>query len=178
MTHYIAYAPTRTELDAQAICEDLEIPCIVPRKVEAIRQGKRRWPDPVISAAWPNYAFLTLTDAQWHQLHQLRKPPFRGTFHLVAAKEWDRCLLPAVARVEQDFQYRMEMIEAGQRVAEYNAGDALTMIGGPFAGQMLRFKAMVEAAHEVFPQIKATMDMMGREVDVLLDPIHARKAAE
>ena len=52
------------------------------------------------------------------------------------------------------------------------------MIEGPFANQILRFKGMVEAAHEVFPQIRASMDMMGRQVEVLLDPIHARKAAE
>ena len=144
-THYIAYAPTRTELAAQEICDDLDIPCIVPRKVDGFRQGNRRWPDPIIRPLWPNVALLTLTDVQWHQLRRLPKPRFRGTFRMIDPREWERYVLPVIRRVEQDFQFRMEQIEAGHRIEEYEIGDILEMMGGPFIGQMLRFIGMVEA---------------------------------
>jgi transcription antitermination factor NusG len=61
-----------------------------------------------------------------------------------------------------------------QRVAEYKPGELLHIIAGPLAGQMATFIRMIERADETFPEIEASLTLMGREVKTRVDPIHAR----
>lgn len=79
-----------------------------------------------------------------------------------------------IDRVERDFAARMAQIEAGERVHEYNPGDLLQIIAGPFAGQLARFQSIAEAGEH--PQIIAETDMMGQVARVMIDPLKARKA--
>ena len=83
---------------------------------------------------------------------------------------------PFRARVDADFYARQAAIDAGQKVAEYEPGDLLQIMAGPFAGQLATFRKLAETDHDLFPRIKADVELFGRTTTIDLDPIHARRA--
>lgn len=168
MTLYAAY--TRREFDAQEECETLGITCHVPRKVEMIRQGKRRRPDPVIRPYLPGYMFIETNADGWHML--------KSTKHIrslmgIGPNEARR-VMEFVCKVETEYSQRMAQIAAGERVAEYAEGDTLEITLGPLAGQLARFKRIAEGA--MFPEVVAETEFMGQAVTIRLDPLAARRA--
>jgi transcription antitermination factor NusG len=168
MTLYAFY--TRREFDAQEEAEALGLTCYVPRRVDLIRQGKRRRPDAVIRPYLPNYVFVE-TDA--HGWHMLRDSKHLRTWMGISdgsAKQ----VMAFIGRVEADFAARMAQIEAGERVSEYAPGDLLQIIAGPFQGQLARFKRIAEGA--IFPEVVAEADIMGQAVTIRLDPLAAKRA--
>jgi transcription antitermination factor NusG len=161
---------TRREFDAQAEAEALGITCYVPRRVDMLRTGKKRRPDPVIRPYLPGYLFAETDAAGWHML--------RGTKHLrtwmgIGPNEAAN-VMRFIDRVEAEYQHRMAQIEAGERVSEYQPDDLLQIIAGPFQGQLARFKRIAEGA--MFPEVVAEADIMGQAVTIRLDPLAARKA--
>lgn len=168
MTLYAFY--TRREFDAQEEAETLGLTCYVPRRVDLIRQGKRRRPDAVIRPYLPGYVFIETDAHGWHML--------KGSKHL---RSWigigegnARQVMAFINRVEGDFAQRMAQIEAGERVSEYAPGDLLQIIAGPFQGQLARFKRIAEGA--MFPEVVAEADIMGQAVTIRLDPLAAKRA--
>jgi transcription antitermination factor NusG len=170
VTLLLAYAAR--EFDAQEEAEALGIVCLVPRRVDLIRQGKRRRPDAIITAAWPRYIFADCTPDEWHHLKDIKG--FRSVTW-VPDREAQSIRKQAHA-IERAFEQRMAQIEAGERVSEYEPGALLNIISGEFAGQVATFTRMVEQAGEIFPRIKAEMEFFGRAVKVDLDPLDVRKA--
>jgi transcription antitermination factor NusG len=169
MTLYAFY--TRREFEAQAEAEALGLTCYVPRRVDLIRQGNRRRPDAVVRPYLPGYVFIDTDNHGWQAL--------KGSKHL---RSWigigggnARQVMQFIDRVEADYQARMAQIEAGQRVDEYEPGDLLQIIAGPFAGQLARFQRVAEGAG-MFPELIAEGDLFGQAVTIRLDPLAARKA--
>lgn len=168
MTLFAFY--TRREFDAQEEAAALGLTCYVPRRVDLIRQGKRRRPDVVERPFLPGYVFVE-TDAEgWHML--------KGSKHF---RQWlgigpseARRVMEFIGRIDAEYAARMAQIEAGERVSEYNEGDLLEIIQGPLTGQLARFKRIAEGA--IFPEVVAEVDMMGQSVTVKLDVLAARKA--
>ena len=174
MTLWIAYAKTGRELAVQDACEALGIEAHVPKRVDLIRQGKRRRPDAITSPYLPNYVFIYATDQERHWLRDVRE--IRDFMGVLPQEE--RAVRSFVDRVEHDYAARMAQIEAGQRVDEYNPGDLFTIMAGPFAGRTAMFRRMVEAGG-LFPKIEATLDLelLGRPVIATVDPIDAKRAS-
>jgi transcription antitermination factor NusG len=170
VTLLLAYAAR--EIDAATEAEALGISCLVPRRVDLIRQGKRRRPDAVITAAWPRYIFADVTDTQWHTFTAIKG--VRSVLW-VADKEAVTVRKQANA-IERAFEQRMAQIEAGERVSEYEPGALLNIISGEFAGQVATFTRTVERSQEMFPRIMAEMEFFGRAVKVDLDPLDVRRA--
>ena len=168
MTLYAFY--TRREFDAQEEAEALGLTCYVPRRVDMIRQGKRRRPDPVVRAVLPNYVFVE-TDA--HGFHMVRQSKHFRSWVGIGPNEARR-VMAFIDQCEADYQARMAQIEAGERVQEYNVDDVLEIIQGPLVGQLARFKRIIEKG--VFPEVVAEIDLMGQAVTIRLDPLAARKA--
>lgn len=167
MTLWAAY--TRREFDAAEECEALGITCYLPRKVEMIRQGKRRRPDAVVRPYLPGYLFIE-TDAEgWHMI--------KATKHIRTlmgiGQNEARRVMAFIDRCEAEYQARMAQIEAGERVSEYQVGDLLEITLGPFQGALARFKRIAEGA--MFPEVVAEAELMGQVVTIKLDPLAARK---
>ncbi len=170
MTLYAFY--TRREFDAQEEAETLGLTCYVPRRVDLIRQGKRRRPDAVIRPYLPGYVFIETDAHGWHML--------KGSKHL---RSWigigegnARQVMAFINRVEGDFAQRMRQIEAGERVSEYAENDLLEILDGGFKEKLLKFSRVVERANG-FPLIVAKTEMFGREVEIPLDPLNVRRAS-
>lgn len=176
MTLWIAYATAGREFSAQEQCQALGYTCDVPRRVDLVRHAKRRTPDKVVRPFLPNYLFLHGGNDAFHAVKDIKE--IRGTAMGVGDSEARR-VKAFIARVEADFAARMAQIEAGERVSEYQPGDMLTLMTGPFAGQLARFRRMVEGAHDAFPQIEAELaiSLMGRAVMATIDPINAKRVA-
>lgn len=172
MTLWVVATANGQELNVQEQLEAMNLQCSVPLRVDMIRQGKRRRPDVVERAYLTGYAFAWFAVEDWHTV--------RGAKHVrtmmgVSAQS-ERLVRAFIDRVEADYRARMEQIDAGLRVAEYNPGDLLQIMTGPFAGQLARFMRMLETAHDVFPLIEAEIDVFGRLAKVQVDPIAAKRA--
>lgn len=174
---WIAYAASGHEFSVQEQCEVLGYACDVPRRVDMIRHAKRRRPDKVIRPFLPNYVFIHGDDSAFHALREIKE--LRGTALGIGDNEARR-VKAFIAKVEADFTERLAQIEAGERLSEYRPGDVLTLMTGPFAGQLATFRRMVENARDVFPKIEAELavNLMGKPVTAIVDPINARRAAE
>jgi transcription antitermination factor NusG len=173
MTLWVIATTTGQEQLVQEQLDALALSCAVPLRVDMRRQGKRRRPDPVVSAYLPGYAFAWFGDDDWHAVREAKH--VRSMMGVTAAAE--RGVQAFIDRVEADYRDRMAQIEAGQRVCEYEPGDLLQIMGGQFLDRLARFRRMVDEPGEAFPQIEAETEMMGRTVRVRLDPIAVRKAA-
>lgn len=171
MTLWACYVKSGKEFEAQEEAQALGITCHVPRRVDMIRQGKRRRPDPVVKPFLPNYVFCDLTDQQWHAVKSSKH--IRSLLGIGANNA--RQVMQFIARVEADYTQRMAQIEAGQRVDEYEDGDVLQIIAGPFAGQLATFRRVAEGAG-MFPELVAEGELFGQAVTIRLDPLAARKA--
>lgn len=170
MTLYAFY--TRREFDAQEEAEALGLTCYVPRKVDMIRQGKRRRPDPVVRAVLPNYVFVETDAHGWHLVKQSKH--FRSWVGIGPNEA--RRVMQFIDRCEADYQARMAQIEAGERVSEYQADDLLEVLEGGFREKLLKFSRTVEDA-KGWPVILAKTELFGREVEVPLDPLLVKRAA-
>lgn len=168
---WIAYTPTGREFDAQEEAEALGLWAMVPRRVDMLRRGFNRRAEPVISAYLPNYMFFRSGNEGWHWMKGSK------TVRTVMGVSPGSAVLvdQFIDRVENDFAARMAQIEAGQRVDEYEPGDLLQIITGPFAGVMARFKRVAEGA-SIFPELVVEAELFGQAVTVRVDPIAARRA--
>ena len=171
---WVAYATTGQEFSAQEQCEVLGYTCQVPRKVDLIRHQKRRIPDVTVKPYMGNYLFISGGDDVFHAVKLIKE--IRGTA-MGIGRQNARQVQAFIDRVEADYTARMAQIEAGQRVSEYRPGDLLTLMTGPFAGQVATFRRMVETAGDMFPKIEAEMSftLIGQIVTATVDPINARR---
>ena len=169
---WIAYTPAGAEFNAQEEAEALGLWCEVPRRVDMLRRGTQRRPDPIVSAYLPNYIFVRMDGDEWHWL---KASKLVRTIMSVQSKD-EKNLLKFINKVEADCAERMAQIEAGQRVDEYSPGDLLTIITGPFAGTLASFKRVAEGA-SMFPDLVVETQMFGQAVTVKVDPIAARRAS-
>lgn len=145
---------------------------VAPRKVEIIRPAKQRRAKVEETPLLGGYFFANLTPHQWHEVNDT----FR-TVQEMCDGAWRRAQ-EFLAQAEQDYQYRMEQYDAGRRVAEYAPGDPLQILFGIFAGYQASFLRLDETGP--IPLIKARLQdvsLLGRDVDVTVDPINARKLA-
>lgn len=169
----IGYAKATKEFEVQDALRDMGIAACVPRKVEAKRVPTKRRPVPVTTPYLRNYVFIECSAEQWHDLAGVKHLAKTTVF---VSKGEVKLLRAFIDTTEAEYLDRMGAIEAGQRVEEYSPGDMIEITGGPLAGQLARFRRIVESAHDLFPRLRAEGELFGQSVTVDVDPIHARKA--
>ena len=174
MMRLLAYAPTGREFATSDALNDIGASAICPRKVNLIRLPKQRRPQIVEEPFLRGYMFCTMTAAQWHQAK--RDNITFTTCREIGPGEW-RNVQAFAARVEQDYQYRMAQIEAGNRLSEYNPGDALEILGGVMQGHMATFLRLHDGKVPMIEAQIADMELLGKPIRVTLDPINARRIA-
>lgn len=186
MTLWLAYVPHGMEFALVEDCAAIGITAQAPRKVEAVRTGNNRWPEPRVSAYLPNYAFVEATADEWHWLKDIRY--VRDIMGV--APQWVPRISAFVDAVEAQYRARLAEIEQAQRIMmdreaskearreairlmrQYTPGDLLEVITGPFSGQLVAFGAMVERAGSMTPLIEAELNGLR----VQFDPLGIRKA--
>ena len=171
---YVGYARKGHEFEVEEAIAALEIEVWVPRKMEFIRMGKDRKVKPTVSPYMGNYVFMDLTPDDYYRIKPVKF--LASTLYAVPGKSI-RYLDKFRAEVQADYDRQQAIRDSGEALEQYKAGQTLRIISGPFMDQLVRFKRTVEASYEVFPKIEAAYDMMGREVEIVVDPLNV-KAAE
>lgn len=162
-----------------------EIGCKVydSRTVEFIRKGKDRFARPEYRPALPGYVFADVPDDlfgravhvkgawgsalpiyQVEKRNRLKETPHDAAMRFFALLEEKR------AEAER-IKSRSDL------VAQFNPGEPLSIIAGPFADLLADFRRMVKTAHDTFPMIEADMHIMGRKTTIRLDPLDVAKRA-
>ena len=162
-----------------------EIGCMVydSRTVEFTRKGKDRFARPEYKPALPGYVFADIPDhlfgravhvkGAWgsalpiYDIEARRK--MRETPHDAAMKFFASL---KSKRIEAErIKHRADL------VAEFDPGEPLSIISGPFSDLLASFRRMVRAAHDAYPMIEAQMEIMGQKTTVRLDPLDVAKRA-
>ncbi len=189
MSLWCIYVKTGEELTLVEECEAIGIPAKAPRKVEAVRTGNKRWPEPRVTPYLPNYVFVWVSPDQWHWLKGLKY--VRDMMGVIP--QWEPKVREFIDTVEADYARRSAEIEQAQKIMmdrdatkearreairaiqSYQPGDMLEVICGPFAGQLVAFGAMVERANSITPEIEVSMGEL-QWGTVRLDPLHVKRA--
>lgn len=173
--HMLGYARTGKELEVMDALTAAGIPYWRGTRVDFVRKGKQRTPEPVESPALPNYVWLQPDSIQ--ELHFARIKYLAHTVHFLS--ESSVRAFAAFAREVDARRAEADRI-VGNRAAicEYKHGDRIEIRDGALAGQFATFRRMVETAADLHPRVEADMEMMGAYVPVRLDPLSVRRAAE
>ena len=193
--HWLGYAITGKELVAMEDLDRFGIKYWKGLRIEFERRGKVRTAEPFEYAALPNYIWI---QPEAHQVARLSEVRFLGhTFrqmhsHMVRefaifrdkieAKEAEaralieerKKLAEAAKRKEADAAKRMALYRTA--IAAYQEVALIEIREGPLAGELAKFKRLVQGASEPFPRIEAEMQMMGQLISVKLDPLSVCKA--
>jgi len=188
MTQWIAYVPTGQEFALVEDCEALGITAVSPRKVEAVRTGNRRYPEPRVTPYLGNYVFVTATAEEWHWLKDIKY--VRDIMGVIP--QWEPKVRDFCDTIERQYHARMTEIdravavmrnreaskearrEALKVMQAYTPGDLLEVICGPFAGQIVAFGAMVERSSSKLPEIEVSLNGL-QWGTMRMDPLHVRK---
>lgn len=171
--HVIGHAKAGKEFEVRDAIQALGISASVPRKVEAKRVPTKRTPVPVTKPYLPCSMFIAGTDDLWPQLATVKF--LASSFMFQSQKAWERNILPFMDGIEADYMDRMDRIEAGERVQEYDPGDKVHILGGPLHDRIGKFVKLVERAGEL-PKLRVSTEMFGREVETEIDPVYAKRA--
>lgn len=189
MSMWVAYVPAGMEFALVEDCEVLGVEAIAPRNVEAVRTGNRRWPEPRVTPYLPNYVFVEASAEEWHWLKDIRY--VRDIMGVVPQDA--RKVRAFIETIEAQYTARMAEIdrataimknreatkeqrrEALKAIQHYQPGDLLEVITGPFAGQLVRFGAMVERAASKTPEIEVALDGL-QWGTMRVDPLAVKRA--
>ena len=189
MTQWVAYVQSGQEFALVEDCEVLGISAIAPRKVDAVRTGNKRWPEKRILPYLPNYVFVTASAEEWHWLRDIKY--VRDIMGVIP--QWEPKVRDFCETIERQYRVRAAEIEQAAAVMRdreaskearreairvmqaYTPGDLLEVITGPFAGQLVRFGAMVERAASKTPEIEVSLDGL-QWGTMRLDPLAVKRA--
>lgn len=175
MTMWIAYARAGHEFAATDAIRDLGVECWCARKIEfkRIAQSKDRRPQAIISPLLRNYLFIDCPADRY--LAVVATKNVASTMRMVGTTEARHVMAWLDAR-RDDFDHRQAQIDAGERLSEYQPGDAMEILRGPLAGQFATFRRIVESDHELFPRAEVETDMMGGKRRASVDILDVRRA--
>lgn len=161
--------PTRigAEKEAAGICALHGAFSWAPERLEFCRVKDERRPSLHSFPAWPGYIFAEMHDDAFADIMQARERSKKiardiwPTWRQISKSEWPR-VMAALAYV-RDESYRVRrQVEAGERVAEFNKGQLLELIGSAFVGQMVRFREVVEKGRALEQKLKVDHELLGR----------------
>lgn len=173
MTLWIGYAKACKEFEVQAALSDINITCHVARKVEMLRSGKNRRPEPVESPVLPNYVFIDVSVDRYLEL--------AGIKHLAQTKTAvpqaeAKHVTAYLDHVKRQFDHDTAQIAAGERISQFQEGDALKVLTGPFVDRLVRFKRVVQGSKQVDDVVVGETELFGRMAEVPFDVLDVRAA--
>lgn len=178
--NWLGYCRSGTEQAVQeailSIASDT-VQAFAPVKIEAKRRGKQRRPEPVESPVLPRAIWIRGTAADFHALHRpdVLRAGLSPTLMAFPDASWSAHVAPWLDDCAAEYAAIKRRIEAGERIEQYTRGDVLEIADGPFADRAARFLHMVERSHDLHPYIRVEADMMGRAVQMDVDPLDVRK---
>lgn len=159
---YLLYARSGREFDVATDLQDMGIAAWCGRVIQWKRVGKDRRPRPMEEPALPNYIFAEMTPTQFYAPRAVKHLSPTMTMLTHASERGYLCFRRIV---EAEFEIADRKRRSAEVVVEpFDPGEALEIIGGPFADMCGKFRRVVQMAHLMHPKIE--MDMNGIPVQV------------
>lgn len=173
MTTYLLYAKSGREFEvAEAIREKgLEAYCAA--KMEFVRTGNNRRPEPRVVPYLPNYLFAEIPASEYLGVMAIK---YLASTATPLGKSDHKPLQRFLDAAASEYKAAERIKDNQAMISQYKAGQALRCLDGRFSDTMLTFRSMVERAHDMYPKVQAEMQMMGRTVLVEMDPLSVRAA--
>lgn len=167
--NYLGYAKSGHEFEVQDDLEAMGITAWVGRVIEWKRTGKKRYPEPHEQPALPNYVFMSLTPHDFHRAVTVR---FLAST-LVSLSTLDQRGLTRFQSAVQAVYDEQDRIRRNRDMpkTEFDAGQQLEIIGGPFANKIATFRRVVEKSGQMHPKLETEVDGF----KMTLDPLDVRK---
>lgn len=166
----------RGEFAVEQQLHEMGVEAWTPRKITFARRGKKRHPEPVIEPYLPGYVFADIPATAFHSAVQARGA-FQTTLHLsegslAAVRAFQR-------RVEDENAEANRIIARNDRaaMAEFNPGDALEILAGPFAERLVRFRRITMAGNPAVPCVEWEADFLGQVVRGAVDVLDVKKVS-
>ncbi|MFV1798192.1 hypothetical protein [Phaeobacter sp. Ay1a-4a] len=167
----------RGEFAVERQLRALGIDAHAPRKIEFKRVGKKRHAEPITSAYLPGYIFAEIPAALFTQAIGCRG--LNPSLMAVSPQEVRKHVQPFLSMVDQEAAETERIIASRDRAAmcQFQPGQALEILSGPFMDRVVSFTRMVEAAHDMHPMIEASVQMFGQVSKVRVDPLDVKGVA-
>ena len=165
---YLLYARSGKEMQVADDLRLLGIPVWCGRVIRWKRKGKDRRPEAYEEPALPNYIWADMTAEQFYQAQKVKF--LASTMQLVphSATAGLRTFQRAADRAYEAQDAARRRAEAP--LPEFDVGQALKMVGGPFADMVVTFRGIINASDALRRQIEAD-GPFGR---MKLDPFDVR----
>jgi transcription antitermination factor NusG len=166
----------RGEFAVQKQLEAMGIESHVPYKIGFTRSGKQRYAEPTTEVLMPNYIFADIPAHMYATAMGCNG--LARTMQAVHPSEVQRQLQPFFAKCEDNNAEAMRIIEAGDRAAmcQFNPGDPLEILSGPFKGMIAEFGRMVQSARDPWPMVEGEAQILGQAVKIKADVLDVREA--
>lgn len=154
------------------------------RTVEFLRKGKQRYATPEYRQALPGYVFASIPDELFGAAVHV-KGAWGSALPIIQVQKKDKLTDTPYDQAMRFFAMLKEKRDEAERiktradlVAEFDPGEPLEILRGPFSEQLVTFQKMVHSAHDLFPKLRVEMEIMGRKTTVDVDPLDVKSAAE
>lgn len=141
-------------------------------KITLKRQGKRRRPDPIEEPTLPGYVFADIPAEMFASAVRVQGSYGQAMAVPMGEVTGVRAFLRRVA-VEREKVQRQ--IANGEVATTFDPGDVLEILSGPFKEQLAKFQGVIQRAYDSHPKLKLSMDLMGQQVPVEVDPLDVKK---
>lgn len=162
-----------------------ELGCTVydSRAVQFVRKGKDRFARPEYVPVLSGYVFADVPDELFGRAVNV-KGAWGSALPIYNRKNKNKltetphdALMRMFAELEEKRAEAERIKTRADLVSEFDPGEPLQIIAGPFCDMLADFQKMVKTAHDQFPMIKAQMEVMGQKTTVMLDPLDVAKRA-
>lgn len=167
----------RGEFAVERQLRALGIEAHAPRKIEFKRIGKKRHAEAITSPYLPGYIFADIPADLFAQAINCKG--IGATLLTVTKQEVRKHVRPFLAKVDAENAEAERIVASRDRAAmcEFEPGQALEILDGPFGGRIVEFARIMEAAYELHPMIEFEAQLFGRFVRGRIDPLSVKGAA-
>lgn len=163
--NYLGYAKAGHEFEVQDELRDMGIHAWAGRVIRWKRTGKKRYPEPHEEPALPNYLFLALTPETFYQAQSVR---FLASTMIMLGTLDRRGLVSFQGNVQAAYEEQDRLRRNAEMPrAEFNAGEQIEIIGGPFADKIATFRRVIERSGMYHPKLEAEISGIRLQLDPL-----------
>lgn len=183
---YLLYARAGREFEVEASIEALGLWASAPKALRKKRVGRTKRDVVFYDAPYvPNFLFADIPAQQFLDCLEIKN--LAPTLCPIPPAEWRGGLDPKgnqrkgvvhfLDQVQQEYDARDRQRENLEAPAwEFESGQALEILSGPFKGFMATFRRMVEHSHHPFPKVHADAEVFGRTTPFEIDPLDVKLA--
>lgn len=183
---YLLYARAKHEFEVEEAIRDLGLWVAAPKSLERKRIGRTKRDVKFYDAPYvPNFLFAEIPADRFLDVVAVKH--VAPTLTPVSRGDWAGGT-DSRGNVRQGVAHFLDAVDSEYRardkerenlnapVWEFQPGQALEVLSGPFKGFMATFRRMIEQPHHSFAKVGAEAEVFGRTTPFEIDPLDVRSA--